>query len=145
MDLWFRHCKGDFNSQPHKEADSDGNLCICTSEHFNSQPHKEADARSFWTSFACCISTHSLTRRLTCRQTALVQIIHISTHSLTRRLTAISFNKNCFLHFIFITIYQSPPHSLLLSPLFRTLFSHFQQKFQVRISRGLGGSLGFAL
>ena len=30
-------------------------------------------------------------------------------------------------------------------PSFRTLFSHFQQKFQVRISRGLGGSLGFAL
>ena len=75
----------------------------------------------------------------------LKEEVIISTHSLTRRLTAILFNKNCFLYFIFITIYQSPPHSLLLSPLFRTLFSHFQQKFQVRISRGLGGSLGFAL
>ena len=32
-----------FNSQPHKEADSDSNSSVWDLVDFNSQPHKEAD------------------------------------------------------------------------------------------------------
>ena len=55
--------------------------------YFNSQPHEEADQHERETGSAYCISTHSLTRRLT--GTALLNILDydISTHSLTRRLT----------------------------------------------------------
>ena len=90
------------------------------------------------------ISTHSLSRRLTDFHCECRRSRSISTHSLSRRLTAILFNKNCFVQLIFITLYQSPPQPLLL-PSFFTLFSYFQQEYQVRISRGLGGGLGFAL
>ena len=56
--------------------------------HFNSQPHKEADGTSpkKHTLFDC-ISTHSLTRRLTAQQFFICPLVFISTHSLTRRLT----------------------------------------------------------
>ena len=56
--------------------------------HFNSQPHKEADVvvlLDFCDSFR--ISTHSLTRRLTCLWISCKHSERISTHSLTRRLT----------------------------------------------------------
>ena len=97
-----------FNSQPHKEADPEQSYKVVSMHYFNSQPHKEADAID-----------------------SMSQIISdISTHSLTRRLTAILFNKNCFLHFIFITIYQSPPHSLLLAPLFAPCFHIFSKNFR---------------
>ena len=79
--------------------------------HFNSQPHEEADGNSaFGKELGYCISTHSLTRRLTkfgiyCgyywynfnsqpheEADGVLQDTHhsptfISTHSLTRRLT----------------------------------------------------------
>ncbi len=54
-----------FNSQPHKEADSDCVIYSIITEHFNSQPHKEADAEQIDTHPRYTISTHSLTRRLT--------------------------------------------------------------------------------
>ena len=63
--------------------------------HFNSQPHKEADVvvlLDFCDSFR--ISTHSLTRRLTSRETGHCFNPSISTHSLTRRLTTQKRLKN---------------------------------------------------
>ena len=54
-----------FNSQPHKEADEDAEKEQVEQLHFNSQPHKEADVFSFVLFPTYCISTHSLTRRLT--------------------------------------------------------------------------------
>ena len=54
-----------FNSQPHKEADYLVCLHRTNTRNFNSQPHKEADAPTYCTKSAWCISTHSLTRRLT--------------------------------------------------------------------------------
>ena len=77
---------------------------------FNSQPHKEADTKSGWNLPPFDISTHSLTRRLTGRiftysiifdyfnsqphkeadddgAVAIHGDVYISTHSLTRRLT----------------------------------------------------------
>ena len=60
--LWILY----FNSQPHKEADLVWLRLLVIYPYFNSQPHKEAD------NVLCkegeshdCISTHSLTRRLT--------------------------------------------------------------------------------
>ena len=44
-----------------------------------------------------CISTHSLTRRLTCYRKCFNFLFIISTHSLTRRLTSILFDLNTFL------------------------------------------------
>ena len=77
-----------FNSQPHKEADRIRQALTVSMEcNFNSQPHKEADPSVPHGKSTQYISTHSLTRRLTCipsnHQTSNV----ISTHSLTRRLT----------------------------------------------------------
>ena len=79
---------GNFNSQPHKEADRNNQAesldeaisthsltrrltgitvyCHHRLEHFNSQPHKEADTTLAVTvRTIVLISTHSLTRRLT--------------------------------------------------------------------------------
>ena len=56
-----------FNSQPHEEADV---LIYCNSIHFtyfNSQPHEEADLTKDEIYTCVCISTHSLTKRLTLR------------------------------------------------------------------------------
>ena len=84
MFSWVFH----FNSQPHKEADkmlfvsdyvfaifqltaSQGGwrttrfCCDCIWWYFNSQPHKEADVTWCGCNHRWCISTHSLTRRLT--------------------------------------------------------------------------------
>ena len=66
--------------------------------------------------------------------------IAISTHSLTRRLTAILFNKNRFVQFIFITLYQSPPQPLLLPPFFHPIFS-----FSARISGANRPRIGWGL
>ena len=78
--------------------------------NFNSQPHKEADIRPMFLVYLptvfqltasqggwllyelifcpmSCISTHSLTRRLTRNQSIVSRLRCISTHSLTRRLT----------------------------------------------------------
>ena len=55
--------------------------------NFNSQPHKEADSVPQLIFDKADISTHSLTRRLTGLYTAVNIPIKISTHSLTRRLT----------------------------------------------------------
>ena len=79
--MWY------FNSQPHKEADGVYRKISTPGNYFNSQPHKEADDL-----FGCClngncISTHSLTRRLTGWSLQLITLRSISTHSLTRRLT----------------------------------------------------------
>ena len=55
-----------FNSQPHKEADSVFLVNHSAQDNFNSQPHKEADPANFHHGTIHSISTHSLTRRLTC-------------------------------------------------------------------------------
>ena len=86
------------------------------------------------------ISTHSLTRRLTRLYGVVCNNISISTHSLTRRLTAILFNKNRFVQFIFITLYQSPPQPLLLPPFFHPIFS-----FSARISGANRPRIGWGL
>ena len=57
--------------------------------HFNSQPHEEADEPAvLCQDLVFCISTHSLTKRLTERMRLLGVWEDISTHSLTKRLTA---------------------------------------------------------
>ena len=108
-----------FNSQPHKEADILFLFRLSVDNYFNSQPHKEADRGIAFTSYADGF---------------------ISTHSLTRRLTAILFNKNRFVQFIFITLYQSPPQPLLLPPFFHPIFS-----FSARISGANRPRIGWGL
>ena len=83
-----QHHQGDFNSQPHKEADNVLKWIEQTFQHFNSQPHKEADGTLTVNSAAGSISTHSLTRRLTEYRHLPWVFKRISTHSLTRRLTS---------------------------------------------------------
>ena len=70
----------------------------------------------------------------------VIDYVIISTHSLTRRLTAILFNKNRFVQFIFITLYQSPPQPLLLPPFFHPIFS-----FSARISGANRPRIGWGL
>ena len=65
-----------FNSQPHKEADKAEGYAYNDMEHFNSQPHKEADDPvQHHGHRQQCISTHSLTRRLTRSPTKHAQAI----------------------------------------------------------------------
>ena len=54
----------------------------------------------------------------------------ISTHSLTRRLTAILFNKNRFVQFIFIALYQSPPTTSPPSSFFSPYFLIFSKNIR---------------
>ena len=77
-----------FNSQPHEEADSEKEVELREQKifqltasrrgwrtmyiqnatkhcYFNSQPHEEADLSAYNTLIQGCISTHSLTKRLT--------------------------------------------------------------------------------
>ena len=54
-----------FNSQPHEEADCHNPQLSHLPEYFNSQPHEEADCIPAILYIFKCISTHSLTRRLT--------------------------------------------------------------------------------
>ena len=59
-------CSLHFNSQPHEEADFPyREICHKEPPHFNSQPHEEADDDRFNREKCICISTHSLTKRLT--------------------------------------------------------------------------------
>ena len=98
---------------------------IVIAQYFNSQPHEEADTAFDSASVdLSCISTHSLTKRLTIRRPpqlskaedfnsqpheeadrypalAHITLQHISTHSLTKRLT-------------------SPVHPLLILPVIST-------------------------
>ena len=97
-----------FNSQPHKEADGNDNRRSNGNCNFNSQPHKEADILSVTMSDAVAISTHSLTRRL----------------------TAILFNKNRFVQFIFIALYQSPPTTSPPSSFFSPYFLIFSKNIR---------------
>ena len=78
-----------FNSQPHKEADGLPPALKYSPLYFNSQPHKEADYNCFSIKSCACISTHSLTRRLTGNVDYGNLAKGISTHSLTRRLTSL--------------------------------------------------------
>ena len=55
--------------------------------YFNSQPHEEADLSAYNTLIQGCISTHSLTKRLTEDHDGITGAEIISTHSLTKRLT----------------------------------------------------------
>ena len=142
-----------FNSQPHKEADIAeriGNVFHGISTHSLT---RRLTVKDICTMQCQHISTHSLTRRLTlCYRISgsLYRISthsltsyrnsHISTHSLTRRLTAILFNKNRFVQFIFITLYQSPPQPLLLPPFFHPIFS-----FSARISGANRPRIGWGL
>ena len=56
-------------------------------KYFNSQPHEEADLSAYNTLIQGCISTHSLTKRLTILPRFGWWNQAISTHSLTKRLT----------------------------------------------------------
>ena len=119
---------GNFNSQPHKEADVTKSKFYPAIAYFNSQPHKEADTTERTEKPSRIISTHSLTRRLTIRihQISII-LLHfnsqphkeadlrahllsdwgqdISTHSLTRRLTASQLSDCCC-----TTHFNSQPH-----------------------------------
>ena len=88
--------------------------------HFNSQPHKEADFGCF-----CYHETHC-----------------ISTHSLTRRLTAILFNKNRFVQFIFIALYQSPPTTSPPSSFFSPYFLIFSKNIRCESPEDWVGAWG---
>ena len=55
--------------------------------NFNSQPHEEADSAAVIPNCSDFISTHSLTKRLTIWSGLILLCFHISTHSLTKRLT----------------------------------------------------------
>ncbi len=75
-------------------------LFVCVrGGHFNSQPHKEADIMRGELAVFYDISTHSLTRRLTCIRSYHSRRKIISTHSLTRRLTNILLGKLATLAF----------------------------------------------
>ena len=119
-----------FNSQPHKEADIFSNASFSLFAYFNSQPHKEADEIMGGTVEEYTISTHSLTRRLTIVVLVPSGPAEISTHSLTRRLTAILFNKNRFVQFIFIALYQSPPTTSPPSSFFSPYFLIFSKNIR---------------
>ena len=58
------------------------------------------------------------------------EAMNISTHSLTRRLTAILFNKNRFVQFIFIALYQSPPTTSPPSSFFSPYFLIFSKNIR---------------
>ena len=61
---------------------------IVIAQYFNSQPHEEADTAFDSASVdLSCISTHSLTKRLTVSVSSFDFRLIISTHSLTKRLT----------------------------------------------------------
>ena len=76
-----------FNSQPHEEADTVPPKTFLSVFHFNSQPHEEADWFTIPLLCLACISTHSLTKRLTQQVHWDITRSRISTHSLTKRLT----------------------------------------------------------
>ena len=141
-----------FNSQPHKEADIYGGFIICQM-HISTHSLTRRLTYSYKTgNHISEISTHSLTRRLTAairpkkqnisyfnsqphKEADLTKtIIHpegvISTHSLTRRLTAILFNKNRFVQFIFIALYQSPPSTSPPSSFFSPYFLIFSKNIR---------------
>ena len=95
--------------------------------HFNSQPHEEADSHDTERGKTECISTHSLTKRLTIyhdtyshnltyfnsqpheeadvKDTCILLQISISTHSLTKRLTLCGAWFKCFNEY-----FNSQPH-----------------------------------
>ena len=88
------------------------------------------------------ISTHSLTRRLTFFATSGRTRRRISTHSLTRRLTAILFNKNRFVQFIFIALYQSPPTTSPPSSFFSPYFLIFSKNIRCESPEDWVGAWG---
>ena len=153
---WLPQCRirlmnSRFNSQPHEEADPWPQPDYLKRWRFNSQPHEEADemtehllmslvqfqltaSRGGWQRTgdcvvrAICVSTHSLTRRLTGMTVKKAQLrcmfqltasrggwrrisFHrsriwiVSTHSLTRRLT-----RSADRHLIFPERFNSQPH-----------------------------------
>ena len=112
-------------------------------QYFNSQPHKEADGTLYRDSREeKHISTHSLTRRLTIVDRVCNVAYCISTHSLTRRLTAILFNKNRFVQFIFIALYQSPPTTSPPSSFFSPYFLIFSKNIRCESPEDWVGAWG---
>ena len=83
-----------FNSQPHEEADEMFSANFDIEKNFNSQPHEEADQSTHLFAACPCISTHSLTKRLTLSKLRNMARNNISTHSLTKRLTGRSGRGN---------------------------------------------------
>ena len=55
-----------FNSHPHEEDDGIGGKSMEEMEHFNSHPHEEDDEERSEHLRQHGISTHILTRRMTC-------------------------------------------------------------------------------
>ena len=76
-----------FNSHPHKEDDLFALLYSFSLSHFNSHPHKEDDKSLDFINHTFNISTHILTRRMTCGMFYCNCMWNISTHILTRRMT----------------------------------------------------------
>ena len=88
-----------FNSHPHKEDDLSGCSLDSKQSNFNSHPHKEDDIHRKQRCARRNISTHILTRRMTCSFCASVPIFIISTHILTRRMTNHGINSELKLLF----------------------------------------------
>ena len=119
-----------FNSQPHKEADVFQFPYQHQFQHFNSQPHKEADGNDNRRSNGNCNFNSQPHKEADRTSPRAPPGASISTHSLTRRLTAILFNKNRFVQFIFIALYQSPPTTSPPSSFFSPYFLIFSKNIR---------------
>ena len=87
-----------FNSHPHEEDDPCRHRCSSRRTHFNSHPHEEDDGLLKTIEHIKSISTHILTRRMTCFSEVLRWSCCISTHILTRRMTFYRcFDLRCFI------------------------------------------------
>ena len=64
--------------------------------YFNSHPHEEDDRARWWNYVVQGISTHILTKRMTCCDEGSKSTRRISTHILTKRMTAILNKNNLF-------------------------------------------------
>ena len=83
-----------FNSHPHEEDDRDSKDGTILKLYFNSHPHEEDDAVCLpFPSTPCSISTHILTKRMTCKKRNKLLRLDISTHILTKRMTFVQSQK----------------------------------------------------
>ena len=140
---WLSHCQMEhFNSQPHKEADSNATAIYQAQKDFNSQPHKEADKKpqkklGFASAFQLTASQGGWLRDNAIKQETEYfnsqphkeadgrtvsdrrYIRQISTHSLTRRLTTF------FQDIQLISVYfNSQPHKEADHWLYEYITSH---------------------
>ena len=77
-----------FNSHPHEEDDRNQYSVFSSVHYFNSHPHEEDDViTTIANTVSIEISTHILTKRMTCKQKKHGKTTEISTHILTKRMT----------------------------------------------------------